>query len=201
LKPIALLQRPGEIEAADDRGQPLKAAQGESEMETPVENQKSAVELTIPFDLPPREAKSIAKLKGKLTAIIPGKTETFAFDDLLKAKNVEKKQAAVAVTLEQVRQNRDTWEVCVNTKFDQPGDALASHRNWVQQNEAYLEGPDGKPIANDGLEATRQTKNEIGMAYVFVLEKPPADLKFVYKTPGAILSASFDYEIRDLKLP
>jgi hypothetical protein len=201
LKPITLTQKISDVEAVDDRSRPLKVESAEAEIEVPVDGLKSAVELTLPFALPPRDAKEIARLKGKLTAMIAGRVEEFRFDNLMKAKNVEKRQAGVTVTLEQVRQNNEAWEVFIRVRFDQPGDALASHRGWILRNEAYLEGPDGKHIVYDTMETTRQTRNEVGVAYIFVLEKPPADMKFIYKTSGAILGTSFDYEIRDLKLP
>ena len=201
LKPIALMQRLADVEAVDDRSQPLKVESEEAAIEVPVEGQKSAVELVLPFALPPREAKEIARIKGKLTAMIPGRIEEFSFGDLLKAKNVEKRQASATVTLEQVRQNNEAWEVFIRVRFDRPGDALASHRGWIFRNEAYLEAPDGKHIAYDTMETTLQTQNEVGVSYIFVLDKPPAQMKFIYKTPGAILSTSFDYELSNLKLP
>jgi hypothetical protein len=201
LKPISLAQRLTDVQAIDDRSGRLKVESEEAEIEVPVEGLKSAVELTLPFALPPREAKAIARVKGKITASIPGRIEEFRFDDLLKAKNVEKHLAGVTVTLEQVRRNNDAWEVFVRARFDEPGDALASHRGWIFRNEAYLQGADGKPIAYDTMETTLQTKNEVGVSYIFVLDKPPANMKFVYKTPGAIIGAGVEYELRDLKLP
>jgi len=201
LKPISLAQRLTDVQAIDDRSGRLKVESEEAEIEVPVEGLKSAVELTLPFALPPREAKAIARVKGKITASIPGRIEEFRFDDLLKAKNVEKHLAGVTVTLEQVRRNNEAWEVFVRARFDEPGDALASHRGWIFRNEAYLEGADGKPIAYDTMETTLQTKNEVGVSYIFVLDKPPANMKFVYKTPGAIIGAGVEYELRDLKLP
>jgi hypothetical protein len=201
LKPISLAQRLADVQAIDDRSGRLKVESEEAEIEVPVEGLKSAVELALPFALPPREAKEIARVKGKITASIPGRIEKFRFDDLLKAKNVEKRLAGVTVTLEQVRRNNEAWEVLVRARFDEPGDALASHRGWIFRNEAYLEGPDGKPIAYDTMETTLQTKNEVGVSYIFVLDKPPANLKFIYKTPIAIIGAVVEYELRDLKLP
>jgi hypothetical protein len=201
LKPIYLLQRMADVRAVDDRGQPLPAENAEAEIEVPIENPTSAVELTLTFGLPPREVKQIARLQGKLSAVMAGKTEDFIFDNLSEAKNVEKQAAGVTVTLEQVRQNKGALEVFVRTRFDNPGDALASHRGWIFRNKAYLEGPDGTKIPYDNLETTKQTKNEFGAAYIFELDQPPTGMKFIYKTPTAILNAEVDYEFRNLKLP
>ena len=140
LKPIALRQKMQDIEAVDDQGNRLKI-DAEADLEVPVDSGRSAVELVLPFAAPPREVKEIASIKGKLSAIIPGKVETFQFDNLMKAKNVEKHIAGVTVTLEGVQQNNEAWEVRIRVKFDEAGDALASHRGWIFQNEAYLGRP------------------------------------------------------------
>jgi hypothetical protein len=200
LKPIAIRQKMQDIEAVDDKGNALKI-EGEADLEVPVDGSRSAVELMLPFVAPPRDVKEIASIKGKLSAIIPGKVETFQFDNLLKAKNVEKHIAGVTVTLEGVQQNNEAWEIRVLVKFDEAGDALASHRGWIFQNEAYLEGADGKPIAYDAFETTRQGKDEVGVAYIFSLEKPPEKMKFTYKTPAALFAPTFEYELKNIKLP
>jgi hypothetical protein len=200
LKPIALMQRMEDLVALDDKGNRLQL-NTEAELETPIDSGRSAVELELPFAAPPREVKEIASIKGKLSAIIAGKVETFQFDKLLKAKNVEKHIAGVTVTLESVQQNNEAWEVRIRVKFDEAGDALASHRNWIFQNEAYLEAADGKPIAHDAFETTRQAKDEVGLAYIFSLEKPPENLKFTYKTPAALFAPTFEYELKNIKLP
>ena len=59
----------------------------------------------------------------------------------------------------------------------------------------------GKPIPYDSLETTRQTEDEVGVAYLFVLDDAPSEHKFVYKTPGVIIATEFDYEIKGVRLP
>jgi hypothetical protein len=200
LKPIAIRQRLQDIEATDDRGVRL-TVDGEANLDVPVDNERAAIEFVVPFVAPAREAKEIASLKGKLSTLVPGKVETFKFEDLLKAKNVQKHVAGVTVTLEAVQQNNEAWEVRMRVKFDDAGDALASHRGWIFQNEAYLEQADGTQIPYDAYETTRQGNDEIGLAYIFSLEKPPEKLKFIYKTPSALFSRTFEYELKKIKLP
>jgi len=200
LKPISLKQKMADLAAVDENGNPLAVDDRRAEREAAT-GDAAAVELILPLKLPPREVKRIASFKGTLTAIVPGKIETFRFDDLVDARNVEKRIAGVTVTLQQVRRNNQSWEVRVRVRFDEAGEALASHRGWIFNNEAYLEGPDDKPIPYDSLETTVQKKNEVGVAYLFRLDGPPADHQFVYKTPGVILATGFDYEIKDVKLP
>ena len=201
LAPIVLKQPVAKLKAVDERGRSLAIEAGPAELEVPVDPTAVAVELTLPLALPPRETKRIEQLDGTLEALLPGREETFRFDKLIDAKNVEKRVAGVMVTLERVRKNNEIWEVWVRVQFDEASGALESHRGWVFNNPAYLEGPDGKRIDNDGFETTRRTDNEIGLAYLFDLEKPPSDLTFVYKTASTIISTSFDYQFKAIELP
>jgi hypothetical protein len=200
LKPIAIRQRLKDIEATDDRGVRL-SVDGEANLDVPVDNDRAAIDFVVPFLAPARGAKEIASLKGRLTALVQGKIETFKFEDLLKAKNAQKHVAGVTVTLEAVQENNEAWEVRMRVKFDDAGDALASHRGWIFQNEAYLEQPDGTQIPYDAYETTRQGNDEVGLAYLFSLDKPPEKLKFIYKTPSALFSRTFEYELKKIKLP
>ncbi|MBN2579552.1 MAG: hypothetical protein JXB10_11230 [Pirellulales bacterium] len=201
LKPIVLVQKLADVVAEDERGEKLKLLQAKAEQEISLEGESAAAELTLPFALPPRSVQRIARLSGRVTALVPGRVETFRFADLLKAKNQRQRGAGVTAILEEVRENNQVWEVRFRVKFDRPGDALASHRGWIFRNEAFLETPDGKPIPYDSTETTFQTDDEVGMTYIFVLEEPPEKLKFVYKTPGAILGETFEYEFKDIPLP
>ena len=201
LAPISLQQRMADVSAADENGNPLAIESRDAELEVPVEPDAMAKELKIPLGLPPREVRQIARLQGSLLALLPGKIETFRFKDLEQAKKVEQRVAGVTVTLDEVRKNNKSWEVRMGVRFDEALGALQSHRNWIYENEAYLEGPDGKPVKYGIFETIRQLKKEVGLAYFFRTDRPLADYTFVYKTPGVILSAPFKYEIRSVKLP
>ncbi|MBN1591558.1 MAG: hypothetical protein JW888_18735, partial [Pirellulales bacterium] len=174
---------------------------GPAELEVPVGPKATAVRLTIPLALPPRDVEKVARLTGTLDALVPGQVETFRFDRLTEAKNVKQRIASATVTLQRVRKNDKIWEVEIRVRFDEAGDALASHRGWIFANEAYLEDADGQRIANDGFETKSQSENEITLAYFFYLTNPPDKHTFVYKTPARIFTGQFKYELEDLELP
>jgi hypothetical protein len=202
LAPISLQLKMADVRAVDERGNPLPVDGRQAEPEALVHPDANAVQLIIPLGLPPRSSTAIGRLGGRFTAMVPGKIQTFRFTDLEKAKNAEQRMAGVAVLLEQVvRETNTIWQVRMRMRLDEAGDALASHRTWVYDNEAYLEGPDGEPVLCDGYESTRQTENEVGVAYAFAIDGPLSDYAFVYKTPGMILSQQFDFEVRDVQLP
>ncbi len=164
LSPISLQQRMADVSATDEQGNALATQSRDANLEVPVEADAMAKELRLPLALPPRTVREIARLDGTFTALVPGKVETFRFNNLLQAKDAEQRRAGVTVTLEQTRQNNKSWEVRIRVRFDQAGGALQSHRNWIFDNEAYLEGPDGKRLDYGTFETTRQTKNEVGRA-------------------------------------
>ncbi len=200
LAPITFQQKMSEVEALDEHGNRLHPEQPQADREIPIEPDRLAKEITLPFRLPPRSVRQIARLKGKLHVLVPGKIETFRFADLAKAKNAQQRTAGVTVTLEQVRQNKKIWEVYLAVRFDDTHGALASHRTWVSANPAYLEGPEGKRIEGNA-ETTRHTAAEIGVMYLFYVEEPIDKYAFVYQTPGMIFSQAFEYELRDIDLP
>jgi hypothetical protein len=202
LRPIVIMQPLAAVEATDDNGQPISVSAMEGEMQFPVDSDMKSVELPIQFQLPERNVRRIASLKGKLTALLPGRVETFRFGNLDKTKRVDRKRGGVTVALESVRKNAAVWEVRVLMIFEKATGALESHLStgWVSNNFAALEGPDKKTLPYAGLETTRETETEVGMAYYFDVP----DLKgytFVYKTPTAIVSLPVEYELKDLDLP
>ncbi|MBN1909125.1 MAG: hypothetical protein JW818_05245 [Pirellulales bacterium] len=201
LAPVILTQPLAKVKAVDERGQPVATGRGPEELEVTINPDNIAVELTVPLDLPSRDVKEIAKFTGSLRTLLPGRVATFRFDNLLKAKDVKQRKAGAQVMLRQVRKNNEVWEVWIVVKFDKAGDALESHRDWIYQNEAYLEGPDGKKIDNDGYETAQRGENEIGLVYLFAIEESLAKCKFVYKTPGSLVGSSVQYELKGLKLP
>lgn len=202
VRPISIRLPMGRLEVTDGDGRPLKIDQQQTELESSVTADAAATELAVPLPLPPRSVQQIGRMEGVLHAMLPGKIEEFRFDNLLKAKNVEKRVGAVAVTLDEVRRNRDLWEVRVRVRFDDAGSALESHRDWIFQNEAYLVAPgESEPIDHDAMETFLQDEHEVGIAFLFYREKPPADLTFVYKTPAAVVTTEFPFRIENVELP
>jgi hypothetical protein len=107
----------------------------------------------------------------------------------------------VQVTVDDVRKNGAIWEVHMRFALDESNGALQSHRDWVFQNLSYLLGKDGEPIENAGFETTRQTPNEVGVAYLFDVPEGLHGLTWVYETPAAIVNLPVKYELKDIDLP
>lgn len=201
IRPINIKQRLADLTAVDEKGQPLTAGGESGELEATIQPNDTAKEFQLSLPLPPRNVRQIASLKGRLTALLPGREEAFRFDDLVRAVNVEKRVAGATVVLEGMRRVDDGWEARVQVRFDRTAGALESYRGWIYLNEAWLEDPQGKRIRFRSQEATRQTETELGLAYSFQAPALLDGYHFVYRTPVSILSEGFDYELRAIELP
>jgi hypothetical protein len=199
LAPIALSQPGEELSVIGDDGKTLEL-NPDTELEVTINPGDSVATIPLILPLPPRTMTSIAKLRGALAVLLPGPVETFRFEKLQVASKGEQRKGGVKVALDQVRQNNLVWEVRMRLVFENPGKALESHRNWVLQNEAFLQNAAGERISNVGFETTRQTETEVGVAYLFDIGDV-AGHTFVYKTPAVVIPASVEYELRDINLP
>jgi hypothetical protein len=198
---IQLVNRMADVSATDTRQRAVTVADVAAVLEAAGTDQTMAAKFDLPFRLPSRDVKQIASLKGKLTATIAGKVESFRFQNLAAAKNVTQRIASATVTLEGVQKMDHGFDVRILVRFDDAGDALASHRTWVFDNPAYLEGPDGKPIRYETFDTTAQNKDSVGLAFRFTTALPLNQLRFVYQTPGAIIHRTYPYELSSIELP
>ncbi len=200
-RPIVMQLPLDQIQAVDEAGDQIPILGSTGRLEIPLNGEQAVTELRLPFELPERESTRIADLEGRLEALLPGRTHQFTFEDLETARGVERRRAGVQVTLEQVRQDVGRYEARMRIRFDQAGVALESHRGWVFQNEAYLLDADGQRIDPVASQPTRQTPNELGMAYVFDHDNGLAGYRLVYETPVLIIPVRVDFRFQDIPLP
>ncbi len=202
VRPIVLEQPLDEVSATDEAGGAIIVDGSEGKLEVPVEANNSAVELEIPLQSPERSVKQIASIKGKLTAVVLGRVESFEFADIDKQKAAELERGGATVIVDSCRKNGDIYEVNMRVAFDKASNALESHRGWIYNNECYLTDPKGNRIDNSGVEATLLADNEVGLSYKFDLENAtPAGHKFVYRTAAAIIRVPVEFELKGIDLP
>ncbi len=202
LAPVTIYQALDAFQAEDEQGQVIAVGPGPQRLEFTVRPGMSGIEYELPLALPARSVTQIAKLTGKLSAVIPGRMESFEFvEDLSTARGVQNRKGAVTVILDEVNKNLDLFQVRVRIRFDDAAGALESHRGWVYSNEAFLVDAQNQQIAHAGLELTRQSDNEVGINYLFDLPSGIKGCKFVYKSPASMLEREISYELKGLELP
>jgi hypothetical protein len=205
LAPIRISHPLDSLMAVDEDGNAIAGADvATGEFEVPANVGSQAAELQLQLALPPRSTEKIARLAGKLNTVIPGRTETFRFENLETAEKVDQRRGGALVTLDRVRKNGEIWELYMRVQFDETSGALESHRGWVLQNPSYLVDGEGSRIEHVGFETTHQTEREIGMAYLFELPEGHEDLSglaWEYQSPAAIMQLPIEYELTDIRLP
>jgi hypothetical protein len=210
LRIISLVHPMGEVRAVDDLGNVIVPSTPDAKLESldAAGGAASAATFDVALKTPSRAARRIARLDGKIVATLPGKIETFRFDKLAEAQNVAQRTAGVTVTVDRVekaaidsRAKAGAWEARLRIRFDDAGDALASHRQWIFNNEVYLTTSDGARIAPEGFETVSQGKNDLSIAYRFRADRTLDGLTLVYKTPGTIVTWVFAYRLDEIELP
>ena len=201
LRPIALTQSLDRIDVVTAGGKRLDARQPGRVYNIEVQEGTCTSTITMPFELPERSVEEIMLLGGTINAMMPGKREKFRFDELKSKDPIVQTVGGVKVTLERVVKNGPVWEVHMSFMLENAGDALASHRGWVFNNMTYLVGADGEPIDHAGFEVNKQTRDEIGIAYLFDLPNGIDGLSWVYESPVSIVEQEYEFQLEGVKLP
>ncbi len=201
MQPITIELNQATLKIVDDQNQsiqPLRQTPITATVETEIP------ELNFPVNIPlvDREIKRIKSVAGTLDAVLPGRTETFRFRDL---KSIEdhttQTKSGATVTYQGTSINEELFGVSVALSFDNQSKELDSHLGWAFDNEVYLVDPDNMQIRHDAVayETVAQDGQKVAVEYYF--EVDPSEFDLVYKTPAAIISVSFGFELEDILLP
>ena len=203
VQPIVIEQPLDEVSATDEAGSAILIDGSEGKLEVPVEVNNSGIELEIPLQAPERSVKQIASIKGKLSAVVLGRVESFEFPDIDKQRSAELERGGATVIVDSCRKNGDIYEVNMRVAFDKASNALESHRGWIYNNECFLNDPQANRIDNVGVEATLLADNQVGLSYKFDLgdKATPAGHTFVYRTAAAIIRVPVEFELKGIDLP
>ncbi len=162
-------------------------------------------EFPVHLALPSRDAKQIKSIRGTISALLPGRIETFRFERLATAKDVRQRVGDVTVVLNEVRKNQALWEVRIRVQFQDDAGALESHlASWVSTNDIYLQSLDGKrQQMADAVDDPDAVTTQTGAGYFFVLEDDDSidNYRLIYRTPGALVKRDVTFEFKDLPLP
>ncbi len=202
LAPIALRLPLDRLTAMDNKGRSFEISDSKNVLPVELQGDVSAVQLSIPLLAPPRDVTRIARLRGTLLTLVPGRVETFRIEDLGKAKSVEQAHGNVTVRLEDVRQNNDgLWDVRIQVRYRDSAGALASHRGWIYRNQRFVLNKQGEPIEELAMELTAQGENSIGFSATYDLPEGPSAAAFVYKTPVLFVEMPIEFELKEIELP
>jgi hypothetical protein len=201
LEPLAITQAAADLKVMCDDGRETPPSSEDAVFDVEAPRGSHAADATLTLQLPAREATKLSSLKGKLSALVPGRMVDLEFDDLKKAKDVEQEAGGVTVTLDRVVKNQALWEVHMRVRVAGSEAGLESHQGWVFQNVTFLKNKAGEQIDHAGYETTMQTEREAGFAYFFETPDDISEYTWVYRTPTGIVNLPVEYELKDVPLP
>lgn len=200
LKPLFLTSKMAKVEALDDADKPIEPGNRELSTEIPPQGKSCRAEIALAFQSPPRSAKSVKQLSGMLEVLVPAEMHPFRFTKLDEGKQ-EQKAAAVTVSIDAPRANNDLLQIALTLKYENPANAMESHRAWFYKNPCYLEAADGTKTPPGTIELTRQTNDELTLNLLFAPEGDWTKQTLVYQTPADIVVQPIEYSFKELPLP
>lgn len=188
------------MELVCDDGQVLQSKMNADETEF-VPAGGSQLQVALNFVLPERKAKKILRWNGKVVVSIPGKPATLEFDELMKEGKKTATVGNLKVVLEKARKNRDIYEVLVGISLNSTEQTAEAFRGWTNTHEAFLMDKDNKRLEHVGWSTTRMNDKEIGLSYLFDVEKGLEGCKFMYRAPGSVVDQTAEFALEDVPLP
>jgi hypothetical protein len=201
LRPLFLTVAAAKLRLTDDEGRTLSARNPQLVQEIPPQGRSTQVDVKFTAVAPPRSAQALRTFGGSFDVLLTAEMHTFRFADLSDRRRRAERAAAVTVTLEPTRMVNQLLEVPVRVHYENPVNALESHRAWFYKNPAYLETADGRKTPPGSTELARQSDDELLLNLMFVDPGDPAAQTFIYQTPADIVSLPIEFEFTDLPLP
>jgi hypothetical protein len=165
----------------------------------------SQLQISLDFPMPSKQAKKIARFEGAFQAAVPGRMAGVSFSDLVNKRSAKLSNGSLNVTLEQARKNRDIFELLVAVKHDggqaSEGGKPVSSQAWSTLQDVFMLDSKDQRIENVGWSTTRMTDKEMGMSFLFELEKGLEGCKFVFRAPGSLHVQEVDFALVDIPLP
>ena len=201
VQPISLQLNQANLKIIDDQGNTIAPLR-----QTPISSavQTEIPELNFPVNLPlvKREINQIKSVIGTLDAVLPGRIEIFRFRGLKDiADGTAQTKSGATVTMEGIKINEELFGVTVALSFDDQSNELDSHQGWTFENDAYLVDPADPNIRHESVAYETVARNGQQVSVEYYFEVDPAAFDLVYQTPAAIVSVSFDFELKNIPLP
>ena len=202
LRPMLLKLKGDEIKVIDDRGKEVKPQMAMESDEVVIRPENPVAEINLNLQAPDRTASKLKSLKVKAELTIPAGIKVFRFPSLAN-QNAKLKQGDVAVELQDVEVEEQTWKVHVELTYPAEGPAFESYRQGLFNNRLWLQRADGSRFEhNGGFNSTGSDGGRLGFEYLFV-DAPgkPADYGLVYETPSKVIRIPMEFEFKDIPLP
>lgn len=201
LRPLFATVSSAKVQAVDEAGRPIAAANPAGVVEIPPQARSSKVDVRLNFVAPPRSATTVKRLSGTFDVLIPAEMHAFKFENLGERERQEQRAAACTVTLDSSRVGNGRVDATIRLRYDRPANALESHRAWFYNNPVHLLGPDEVKTPPGTTELVRQSEDELTLRFVFPAPNDVSRHVLIYQTPADLVALPVSFEFTDLPLP
>jgi len=176
---------------------------GGGQREATVADGATAVEFSLPFDVPRGFDADHVSLRGEFRVVLPTAEASFVFDRVAAGPPVSRKQGDVRVTLTKALSLDGDIIVTMLVHYDNAQGALESFRGWIGQYVAELRPrePGGEAIQPDLAERVAHGPNGVALRFTFNDVKEPTRYALHYRCPTAIVAAPVEFTIRPIPVP
>lgn len=200
LRPISIDVHQGSLKIVDEFDKTWQAADSETIYYGMVQPEIPELEFNLELQLVDRQVEELKSLEGVLSAILPGRIESFEFRGIGNvAPDTSLTKGGATVTYDGLLKLDELFGARVALSFSEENNALESHQSWAYQNECFLQTADGRRIDSIGTETYQQENSRLGVMYLF--PEFPQDAKLVYRTPAAIVKLQIPFRLKGIKLP
>ena len=202
LRPMILAIKGDGITGKTDDGKPLVPTVSGESNDVVLRPENPSAEVNLNIEPPDRAARRIESFAVRGEVTLPAGLKTFRFNDLA-ARDARIKQGEIAVTMQSVVVEEDTWKVGIIVEYPGTGPAFESYRQGLFNNRIWLQRADGSRFElNGGMNDSGVDGGRLAFEYLFVAAPgKPADYAVVYETPSRIVSIPLMFEFKDIPLP
>ena len=202
LEPLAMRLPAATLMADGPAGEALPPVQRQAIVEPLIAPGATATSLPLMLEQVDPPLESLASLRGTLTLWIAGREHDFELPLDAAPRSLRVGRAEVAVLAAGIQENR--LDVTASISFDEPSEALASHRPWLVSRKIDVIGSDGRPLPC--TEQRTAARSERGLTAVASFTLPRGggglrDFRMRWRLPMAIHELPVDFLVREVPLP
>lgn len=204
LEPLAMRLPTHTIMADGPAGESLPPPQRQAMVEPALVPGVTSATLPVMLSQIDPPLESLATLRGTLTLWLAGRDH--AFEIPLSGSPRSLRVGHATVKLVDAVIQRDRLEVTATITFDQPTEALASHRPWLTSHLIDVVGHDGVPLPRS--EQRTAARSEQGMtavaSFTVPVEVAPSGLEGLrlrWHLPMAVHEVPVDFSVHNVPLP
>lgn len=201
LEPLAMRLPASTIMADGPAGEALPPVQRQAIVEPLIAPGATAAALPLMLEQVDPPLESLATLRGTLTLWIAGREHDFELPLDGPPRSLRVGRATVAVLATTMHEDR--LDVTASITFDEPSEALASHRPWLVARKIDVVGPAGRPLLRTDQQTAARSERSLTAVASF---RPPTDgglgsLRLRWRLPTAIHELPVDFLVREVPLP